>query len=714
MDLFRKLSVQSKLLIAILASSLLALLLAGYISYTGGKAALEGSILNNLTATRVKQAESIQDYFAFTEKNVLTLSEAPFVVDAFKEFKAAYRKLEQAKLTPAQQASLEKFYREVYLSRLPQSFAGTPTLEAFLPTQAAARYLQYHYIAANPNKVGSKELLDNPGDGSEYSRVHQKYQPLFRSIQGKFGYEDIILVDNESGNIIYTVSKEPEFATNLKVGPYAQTNLAEGFNKAANSGDPNFVTSIDFEPYRPSSGKPTAFFPTTLFDGNQFLGSLIFQAPTKRINQLMTFNRRWKDVGLGETGEVALIGPDNLLRSKPRQFVEDPEEYYTSLKQNDNASDAIIERIKQVGSPILIQKAKIDAAQKALEGSTGEISYQDYRGKQVLSSYQPVKLGQFNWALVAKQDVEEAFAPIGELTRRMLITGGLLIPAITLLSSLLAKRLVRPIYRLNESTRKIAQGETGIQVAVDTNDEFADLAHAFNAMSHETHAKEKSLEQKVRENDRLLLNILPAPVVKRLKAGDRDSADKFTNVTVLFAEIEGFYDLANQISPTRSVTLLSQLVEAFDLAAEKFGVEKLRTTGADYLAVSGLSIPRVDHVKRMVDFSQELLRVIVRFNKQYHLNLSLDIGIHTGSVVGGIVGKTKFIYELCGDTMTIAQAVHVSPERNVVQVTEPVRNALENYYTFAPVAAVQLKDKATTIPVWAVQTIAISQPAIPL
>jgi class 3 adenylate cyclase len=91
----------------------------------------------------------------------------------------------------------------------------------------------------------------------------------------------------------------------------------------------------------------------------------------------------------------------------------------------------------------------------------------------------------------------------------------------------------------------------------------------------------------------------------------------------------------------------------------------------------------VDYAKRIVDFAVEMIKITQRFNKVHNANLSLDIGIHAGPVTGGIVGKSKFIYELWGDSLKIAYAIHSSPDDDVIQVTEPIRNALENIYVFS-------------------------------
>jgi class 3 adenylate cyclase len=143
------------------------------------------------------------------------------------------------------------------------------------------------------------------------------------------------------------------------------------------------------------------------------------------------------------------------------------------------------------------------------------------------------------------------------------------------------------------------------------------------------------------------------------------------------------------------------LIGAFDEAAEGHGVEKLRSMGSTYLAVCGLSIPRVDHAKRTVDCALEMLDIIRRFSQKQGVDLSLDIGIHSGPIAAGVVGKTKFNYDVWGETLNIARVIHESPGQNVIQVTKSVLEALQGMYHFDQVNDVVMKGKGK-LAVWKV------------
>jgi class 3 adenylate cyclase len=699
MAFFNKLGIQSKLLSLVLLVSLLSILTTGLVSYTSSRNSMTQVAYNQLTGLRNARAQAIETFFNTLNEHVLTVSYQSMVVDAINEFKPAVQKLNDSQLTPPQMQQLKNYYAKELIPKLKQNIGGNPTVATYFPTTAASKYLKYYYTVTNPDPT-AREKLNDPGDGSDYSRIHAEYHKRFRVVAQAFDYYDIFLVDIETGVVLYSVSKEIDFGTNLKTGPLSDSGLAKAYEAIRKSRDPEFVTITDFEQYIASFGEPAAFVGTTVFDGDKFIGALVVQVPSDRIDEIMNGNQKWKDIGLGETGETYLVGQDNLLRSSTRFFLQDPDTYLKTLEKQNVSVDKIA-LMKTAQTPILIQSAKTQGIQNALSGKTGTDAYLDYRGVPVLGAYQPIKFGEFDWALIAKMDQDEIFKGIRDLTRRMLATAAILVPLITLLSLWLAKSFLTPIRKLIAGTQEIAAGHNDVEVKVRAQDEFGDLAGSFNAMAKTLHEKDLTIQAQLRENDRLLLTILPPNAAARLRSGEQDIADSFPSVTVLYAHLEGFNTLSAQLSPDQAIVLLNELIGAFDEAAEHYGVEKLRSMGSTYLAICGLSIPRVDHAKRTVDFALALLNIMRRFSQKQGVDLSLDIGIHSGSIAAGVVGKTKFNYEVWGETVNIARKIHESPGQNVIQATQSVFDALQGLYHFEPVADVVMKGKGK-LAVWQV------------
>lgn len=695
----RKFGVQSKFLALVLFASLASLLLTGFVSFGIARHLLTEAGYNQLIGLRNARAEAVLDHFKKLEDHVLTMSEAQMTVNAIKEFTPAFAQLPE--ITPTQKKKLEEYYLKEFLPRLKKNVAGDPQLPTYFPTFPQGRYVKYHYIAANPYPNSARQLLDDAGDGSSWSAIHKKFHPRFRRIAALFGYQDLLLVDIKTGKVVYSLGKETDLGADLVNGPYSDTAAAQVFREVKKSRDPNFVIQSDLEHYKPGFGVPTSFVGTTVFDGDNFIGALIFQLDYRALDDTMTSNRRWSDVGLGKSGETYLVGRDSLLRSSPRGFMENAGQFLAILKGRGFPAERITQ-IKTSGSPLLIQEVRTEGARRALEGKTGTAAYDDYRGVPVIGAYQPIKLGPFQWALLAEIDQAEIFAGIHHLARVLLLVGALLIPLLTLLALTLARSFIKPIRRLMTATDEVAAGHTDVQVSVTSDDEFGELSTSFNKMADQLASRERSIQSQLAENDRLLLSILPAKTAERLKRGEKTIADSHPSVTVLFAEIEGLNILSHKMAPEQTILLLNELIGAFDEAAERLGMEKLRSVGSSYLAVCGLTVPRVDHERRALDFGLEMLRITARLNQKRGVTLALAVGIHSGSVSAGVVGSSRFYYDVWGETITIARAIGAGAPQDVIQVSEPVVVALSGLYAFDRVSPITVKGQGE-LPVWQVK-----------
>lgn len=327
----------------LLAVSSCSIFVTAYLGYQSGQSNLTNWVFSQLTSLRASKAHQIESYFENIRNHTQTLSEDLMVVAAMQEFKAAYRQLEAFKVPAEFDKKITTYYRNEFLTRLAKTNDGSPVLESYTPKTPAARYLQYHYIAANPNPVGKKHLLDNPGDVSEYSRI-ARYHPIFRKIIEKFGYYDMFLIAPE-GTIVYTTFKETDFTTNFITGRERESNLAKLTAAVRQASMTDYVKIVDFESYRPSYGAPAAFIAAPIFNKSEFIGVLAFQLPVNEINNVMTGSRNWKSDGLGETGETYLVGQDYLMRSVSRFLVEDPKEYAETLRKiGDNI--AVLQQVR--------------------------------------------------------------------------------------------------------------------------------------------------------------------------------------------------------------------------------------------------------------------------------------------------------------------------------------------------------------------------------
>ena len=678
--MLKRLSIQSKLMLMLLLVSLGSSAVIAYQGYRSGKQALEESIFKQLTSLRASRSDQVETYIESLEAGLKNASTSPFTLQAAQEFKTAYDKLQSVEIPRAWDQKIDDYYIESFLPRLKSNIEGDPTLDIYRPFRKANRYLQYQYIANNPETVGEKQRLLAANDGSEYSKAHAKSHPFFKDLVEQFGFYDVFLIDPQ-GNIIYSAFKEVDFGTNLREGPFAKTNLAEAF-KLAVKRERGGVILTDFESYRASYGAPAAFIASPLYTDSALAGVIAAQLPVDKLNDLMTSGGDWELEGLGKTGATYLVGDDNLMRSQSRFLIQDPEGYFADIASQGIDAEQL-ERIKSLNTSILVQTIDSPVIDDALNGRSGTVIRRDHRNQPVLTAYGPLQINSLRWAILADIDTSEAFIPIHKFERIIIATTAALMLGVSLVALALARQFLRPINRLTEGFDAIQKGKTGIEIPVDSEDEFGHLTEAFNSTVKNINRKNKIVKAKEAENRALLATIVPEDVAQRMRQGEKNIADTFSDVTVMFANLDGFSHLAEALSPQETIRLLNEIVISFDEAAERFGVEKVKTLGSGYMAVCGLAIPRLDSCKRMMDFALDMLRRTTAFNRTHNLDLQIQIGIHTGEVVAGVVGSEKFIYDIWGNTVDTSHHIH-SLRNNAIQITEAVYQRIGTAYDFRP------------------------------
>ncbi len=368
------------------------------------------------------------------------------------------------------------------------------------------------YIDDNPNPVGEKENLDDAGDGSAYSDVHALYHPWLRTFLRERGYHDIFLFDLD-GNLVYSVYKEADFATNLVDGEWKDTDLGRAFRAARDAESPDSQSFFDFRPYPPSQDAPASFISQPIYgaDGEK-IGVLAFQMPIDGINSVMQVS-----AGMGETGETYIVGSDGLMRSDSR-FSEE--------------------------STILRTRVETDTVASALAGESGVRLPTDYRGVSVVSAFAPFDFLGTRWAILADIDEDEVLAPTRSL--RLMIVAAILIIAgiVSAIGYLLARQIVRPIQDMTRTMGLLAGGDKSVEIpGRDRRDEIGEMAGAVQVFkeamvrSDELAAAEKA-EQKKREERVARLNDLMQrfdsemaevlDTVARASEGTRETAHSLT------------------------------------------------------------------------------------------------------------------------------------------------------------------------------------------
>jgi class 3 adenylate cyclase/tetratricopeptide (TPR) repeat protein len=205
------------------------------------------------------------------------------------------------------------------------------------------------------------------------------------------------------------------------------------------------------------------------------------------------------------------------------------------------------------------------------------------------------------------------------------------------------------------------------------NAELQEQQRLLEEQSMEIEIANSALQEANEQSERLLLNIFPTAIAERLRAGETKIAERFENVSVLFADIAGFTPLAQKLEPVVLVAVLDEIFSAFDVIAERFGLEKIKTIGDSYMLVAGVPNPRADHAEAIAMAAlaiQSQITLKGDILRQMNTKLQMRVGVHTGEVVAGVIGTKKFAYDLWGDTVNIAHRMESHGVGGKIHVSE--------------------------------------------
>jgi len=222
---------------------------------------------------------------------------------------------------------------------------------------------------------------------------------------------------------------------------------------------------------------------------------------------------------------------------------------------------------------------------------------------------------------------------------------------------------------------------------------LGDVSSTNKELEHRIEIRTRELADARDRSDELLLSILPPPIARRLEMGEELIADYFDEATVLFADIVDFTTLSSTMTPPRVVQVLDVLFSRFDTIADRYGVEKIKTNGDSYMAVGGVPVPQSDHAERVAQMALAMLPIIEAVGTAFDIPLVARVGIHSGNVVAGVIGRRKFIYDLWGDTVNTASRMESYGEAGRIQCTEEVQTRLAESFDFEPRGLVDIKGK---------------------
>lgn len=234
---------------------------------------------------------------------------------------------------------------------------------------------------------------------------------------------------------------------------------------------------------------------------------------------------------------------------------------------------------------------------------------------------------------------------------------------------------------------------SNLLVVVSANFSYVVIGEALYRLMRTNFLQAAALEEAHRKSDGLLLNILPGPIAERLKEQQQPIADGFAEVTVLFADIANFTPLSSSLSPTALVALLNRIFSEFDALAQKHGLEKIKTIGDAYMVAGGLPAPHQEHARAIAEMALEMRETLNHLRQELNLPLEIRIGINSGPVVAGVIGMSKFIYDLWGDTVNTASRMESHGMTGEIQLTDEAARRLMGAYELELRGEIEVKGK---------------------
>ena len=454
--------------------ALMSAITTGTVAYLQAANSIKDQAKSNLYSLLESRESSLNHYFETIENDIRYHANSKLIKNAYDDFSAAWE---------------------------------------VLPT-SPKNYLNKHYITQNPYPKAQRRYLLSAKDGSTYSSAHEKYHTEFTSLISAGLFYDLFIIDPD-GNVLYTVTKESDFATNLVKGTWSKTGLADVFNKAKVLPDENTIHFADFAPYAPSNFDIASFISMAILDGDGKLSAVLaLQLSIKKLNQVMQVT-----AGMGNTGETYLVGPDLTMRSDSR--------FLTTSSILKTTVDTV---------PI----------EKAMNGENSVIIADDYRGISVYSAFKAIDVMGERWAILAEIDESEVHAPIKSLNHFLLLTGLIIGILIAALGYFLSSDLANPIRSMTSVMRQLSKNDLSTNIFVDERrDEVGSMAKALVEFKNFALEREKLQEHLSHMAKHDSLTGLPnrefiMPYLK--EKTDRDNINN-TGITVMYADLDGFKDV---------------------------------------------------------------------------------------------------------------------------------------------------------------------------
>lgn len=461
----KKFSLSKKLIIGFLVAGILPALAITVIVIKNVSSALTYEAKNRLVSVREAKAFQLEEMYGFMGGQVSALSQNKVVIEASSKFNNAFNNYQSESSTQTDVANqrLKNFYQNEFGAKYSKTNIGRESRDldqTFGKLDSNKKLLQDAFISNNSNALGEKDKLFKLNNDSSYSKIHNEFHETFRTYLNEFGFYDIFIANAKTGNVIYSVYKELDFATSLINGPYATSGIGKAFQKALTNSQKGHTSFTDIEKYFPSYDAPAQFISAPIIENGETIAVLIFQVPVEKINTILTSKQDWKGQGQGDSGETYIIGKDKTMKSISRFIVEDPKNFFLTMKKIGLGKEQI-DYMTSHNTSAIAAKIETEGSAQVTSGNTGFMIFPDYRDVKVLSAYRPLKLKGLSWFILSEMDEEEALNSLYDIQKTILFLIVISVAIIFVIALSFSKSISNSLVQLATSLKQEAEGVLG-------------------------------------------------------------------------------------------------------------------------------------------------------------------------------------------------------------------------------------------------------------
>jgi len=659
-------SLRARLSRTLVGLGLVSVLLLAGVNFLVVRTLIDTNVNDQLVTLRNLRKESIELGIEGVLARVSVMASDPGVVKATEDLGGAYSAMDND-IGPTQLADLVASYDAV-VARYDEAGVERPPVEELVPDSPAGRYLQYHYVAANPFPIDERDQLTDAGDGTSYSSAHADYHPFLRSLRDSIDATDLLIVGAASDDVIYSASKLVDLGTDTSTGPYRDTGLGTSLTQLQQAAITDAVI-VDSRFYLPDSSAPIVHVAATIRADAQVIGAIVVEIPIGALTDIVTADQQWDLLGLGDTGEAYVVGPDLRLRTVPRAWFEDSNRYLRRFTEQ-GGDQRTVELFEFTGSPVLLQSVDNQAVREAFDGEDFVGVVDNYLGRRTLAATAPLDLPGLDWVVVTEQQTAETNDELGRFLVTIALVLAVLLPILAIVGLYLARMLARPVGPLVDAAGQIAAGDLDAEVPDLGRNELGDLGRQLRTVASQLRDHEQEIAHEEQGIASMLESVLPPTLVTRIRSGEPEIIDQIDTGTVISLTIRGL-PVPVGAEQDAVLDLTTRLANELRLLAAEHGVDRIRVGSDRQLFVSGLGEPG-PRAEAALAFATAAIRLVDSLGSELGVELSGQIGMTAGQVATGVLGSQQASFGIWGEcvgaatTLSAHAAAEILVDRSVI------------------------------------------------